>query len=102
MIIPEPEDLDFSDRYLRDFKGRTSLLFEKPSPILPLHYDKKYLPSTWLYKSGNLCEKEYLDLFECIVFHSNDSGKSCSYDVMRFENCRKDRDIKILHSIKDW
>ena len=45
MIIPQPEDIDYADRYTRDFKGRTSLLLERPSPILPLHYDKKYLPS---------------------------------------------------------
>ena len=38
----------------------------------------------------------------CFVFHSNDGSSSCSYDINRFETCRKDRDIKILDGIKEW
>ena len=47
MIIPAPEDIDFIQRYLNDWKGRTSQLLDRPSPVLPLHFDKKYLPSTF-------------------------------------------------------
>ena len=41
-------------------------------------------------------------MFDCVVFHHNDSEHSCSYDLARFEACRKDRDIKILEGIKKW
>ena len=44
MIIPEPEELPIPDILKGDFGGRKYMLFQNPSPILPLHFDKKYLP----------------------------------------------------------
>ncbi len=48
MIIPDPEDIPLRDLLRRDFGGRKYMLFENPSPVLPLHYDKKYLPSNYI------------------------------------------------------
>lgn len=45
MIVPDPEDLPIGEILKQDFGGRKFMLFENPSPVLPLHYDKKYLPS---------------------------------------------------------
>lgn len=48
MIVPEPEELSFTHRLTMDFLGRYSQLHDNFSPILPLHFDKSYLPSTIL------------------------------------------------------
>lgn len=95
MIVPEPEDISYANKMAIDFTGRFSQLHENFSPILPLHFDKSYLPE-------NICEKEFISLTECTVFKSNSDESTCSYQIARFEQCRKNRDIKILEGIREW
>lgn len=45
MIVPQPEDLTLADKMGLDFNSRYAHMFENFSPILPLHFDKAYLPS---------------------------------------------------------
>lgn len=46
MIIPDADDINFDTSINGDFQARYSQLYENFSPILPLHFDKSYLPST--------------------------------------------------------
>ena len=46
MIAPESEDVSYDIKSQTDFSTRKFQLFEHPSPVLPLHFDKSYLPST--------------------------------------------------------
>jgi hypothetical protein len=46
MLVPEPEDLNIRSQLAVDFLGRYSQLYDNFSPILPLHFDKSFLPST--------------------------------------------------------
>jgi hypothetical protein len=46
MIVPDPDDTDLNTKIAADFLTRYSNLYENFSPILPLHFNKSYLPST--------------------------------------------------------
>lgn len=50
MLIPDEQDIPLINLLSGDFKGRKYHLFENPSPVLPLHFDKKYLPSRHLLR----------------------------------------------------
>jgi hypothetical protein len=43
-----------------------------------------------------------IELVECMIFKEYPKDSMCSYFIGRFEQCRKDRDIKILEGIKVW
>jgi hypothetical protein len=45
MIVPDSEDEDINRKVSWDYLARYSQLFDNFSPILPLHFDKSYLPS---------------------------------------------------------
>lgn len=53
MIVPDTEQLFPINHF--DFLSRKYMLFENPSPVLPLHFDKSYLPSNHcLMKNKNV------------------------------------------------
>ncbi|KRX07337.1 hypothetical protein PPERSA_06952 [Pseudocohnilembus persalinus] len=77
-----------------DDKGyNSSALIEEYSPSLPKGFPKSNLPQ-------NLCEPEFLKLLKCTKYVAE--RDACQLEYTSFLTCKKERDLTIFSSIKDW
>ncbi|KAL4489300.1 hypothetical protein ABPG72_006364 [Tetrahymena utriculariae] len=66
---------------------------EEYSPSIPKEFPKEKIPK-------NLCEKELIKMIKCErIFQTN---YACVEDYEAFVQCKKQRDLELFKSIKEW
>jgi len=68
--------------------------FNEISPTLPESFPSELIPS-------NICEKEILNLTECLLKNKYDNVK-CEQFQLDFYSCKKSRDTLLVSRIKTW